>query len=345
MRKYIAVITTGGTIGSVLGEHSVGVDATGGAIGEAVRRAAEASGHTLRTIAALDLNSESIEPEDWLILIDHVEAALADGCTQIVITHGTDTLHYTAAMIAGVFSNRGARICLTGSFHVPEHPHSDAALSLQAAIAVVRDANVPGGVFVAFREDITNERAVIYPAVAIKPMGFDERVFRGVFNACTATFTPSSGLQLHAPIGPVAGMGLPDLGPVTAEQIRDAAARVAVVPLHPGMTMAFLADAGRGRDILILEPYHSGTGPGAPRGGLGAYLRSQPDVDLIVSQFPDRYLDAPYASTRQLQALGAHVVKELQTHTLYVWAVMQLARGDTSEAVLNGFSPWMLTRA
>ncbi|MEM6533996.1 MAG: asparaginase domain-containing protein [Pseudomonadota bacterium] len=344
MTKDIAIITTGGTIGSVLGEHSVGVDQGGNAVGQVLRAAASGGERELKTVSAFNLNSESIGPEDWLVLIDHVEGVLADGYNKIVITHGTDTLHYTAAVIAGVFSARRAKICLTGSLHVPEHPRSDAPLSLRAAMAAVSHVEMPDGVFVAFRADERNARALILPALDVKPMAFDDMVLGAAFASQVAQFCPSTGLaMIEADVRP-SSEALPPLTRVSAEALRGAMDRVGLVKLHPGLTERFLCDAAQGRDLLIMEPYHSGTGPALPSSGLGAYLRGGAQPHIMISQFPDQALPAPYASTVSLQALGAYVYKALQTHVLYVWAIMLLARGDDPGTLIDRLSPWALTR-
>ena len=45
--------------------------------------------------------SENMAPEDWLVLAGVIKKMLDDNEIQgIIITHGTDTLHYTSAALS-----------------------------------------------------------------------------------------------------------------------------------------------------------------------------------------------------------------------------------------------------
>ncbi|MBP3710817.1 MAG: asparaginase [Treponema sp.] len=82
--------------------------------------------------------SEEIEPDDWAVLIaeiaKRIHAGIANG---IVITHGRDTLSYTAALLFWLFSDAHVPIVLTASSHAPsESDEAEKNLALAVNTAV-----------------------------------------------------------------------------------------------------------------------------------------------------------------------------------------------------------------
>ena len=83
--------------------------------------------------------SESMEFEDYENLVKEVEKELnkSDG---VIVTHGTDTLHFTAAALSFAFHRSSKPIVLTGAQRSSDRPSSDAAVNLIcSAIAASSD--------------------------------------------------------------------------------------------------------------------------------------------------------------------------------------------------------------
>ena len=93
------------------------------------------------------LDSSNVQPEEWCALARAVREAL-DASDGVVITHGTDTMAYTAAALSFLLAGVQKPIILTGSQLPPGHPLSDARLNLLRAIAAAQ-AGV-AGVYVCF---------------------------------------------------------------------------------------------------------------------------------------------------------------------------------------------------
>ena len=67
------------------------------------------------------LLSEEIEPSDWAVLISEISNRINTGTANgIIVTHGTDTLSYTAALLFWLFSDSSVPIVLTASSKTPE---------------------------------------------------------------------------------------------------------------------------------------------------------------------------------------------------------------------------------
>ena len=80
------------------------------------------------------------------------------------------------------------------------------------------------------------------------------------------------------------------------------------------------------KDILIIEMYHSGTGPAGKSSELVSFLqKASLNTTILMGTFPKEYIDVPYDSTLALKSAGAKVYSDLQTHYLYVLSVLTIA--------------------
>ena len=109
----------------------------------------------LRSIARIhavkigNMWSDDIRPRHWNRMLKATEEAFSEGAVGVVITHGTDTLHYTAAAISYGWAGQGGRppgrIAITGSQRSPDRGSSDAAENLIAAVHWAANGPSPRG--------------------------------------------------------------------------------------------------------------------------------------------------------------------------------------------------------
>ena len=97
------------------------------------------------------MDSSNMQPEEWSILARAIDEALRD-CDGVVVTHGTDTMAYTAAALSFMLCGVGKPIILTGSQLPLSHPLTDARLNLLRAFTTAM-AGVPG-VYVCFHDKV-----------------------------------------------------------------------------------------------------------------------------------------------------------------------------------------------
>ncbi|RJP82233.1 MAG: Glu-tRNA(Gln) amidotransferase GatDE subunit D [Candidatus Zixiibacteriota bacterium] len=74
--------------------------------------------------------SENIGPQHWMGMARAVAEEIAAGADGIVIGHGTDTMHYTAAALTFMVQDPPVPIIIVGSQRSSDRPSSDAALNL-----------------------------------------------------------------------------------------------------------------------------------------------------------------------------------------------------------------------
>ena len=109
--------------------------------------------YDIHPLDLFSLDSSNIQPEHWQTAARCIYQELSshpwDG---IVLTHGTDTMGYTAAMLSYMLENPPVPIVLTGSQLPLEHALTDGYENLRCAFAMAA-SGVPG-VFVAFQHRI-----------------------------------------------------------------------------------------------------------------------------------------------------------------------------------------------
>jgi len=88
------------------------------------------------------------------------EISKADPAKGIIITHGTDTLHYTAAALSFALEGVNIPVVLVGAQRSSDRGSSDAASNLMAAARFITQAKAPG-VFVAMHEKSDDDSIAI----------------------------------------------------------------------------------------------------------------------------------------------------------------------------------------
>lgn len=162
--KKILLLTTGGTISSRPGDHGLAPDIKSHDILALLPEIENNFKVDCKDI--LNLDSSNIQPEEWQV-IAHAVALDIDNYDGIIITHGTDTMAYTASALSFMLQNLHKPVVLTGAQIPIEQMFTDAKRNLQTAFAAV-DSGIPG-VMIAFYDRIINGAR----AVKVRTMGFN----------------------------------------------------------------------------------------------------------------------------------------------------------------------------
>jgi len=337
--KKISVITTGGTIGSLLGDASVVVAPTEKYIADEIAQVKDKLECTVVLDSPINKNSENFTPIDWLILLEAIKKANDSDSDGIVITHGSDTLAYSVAAALAFSHLWTKKICFTGAYYAPNHPLSDTSLNLSAALAFSSSSYPEQGVYVAFRANGENSEAKIMQGKAIKPMEFDALFFDSTYGETVATFSPEHGLLSDISLPSENSPCLDAMQLPTVDDIQEASAKVGMIVLYPGIDRKMLDAAVEGRDILIIQAYHCGTGPSEANSDLIRFIEEvRSRTKVLIATFPQKYISVPYESTLKLIAAGAHIYADLQVHFLYVFSVLGLSVSLSPDDVVDKMS-------
>lgn len=130
--KKITIITTGGTIASYVNTETGTVQPT--FTGEdLLLEVPELEGFAEFKIRdVFSLLSENMTPENWKELAQVIYDEIKAGADGIIVTHGTDTMTYSAAAAAYMIDTP-VPVVFTGSQRSPDRPSSDNHMNLMCA--------------------------------------------------------------------------------------------------------------------------------------------------------------------------------------------------------------------
>lgn len=153
----LSLLSTGGTISSKIDYR------TGGVMPALTAKELNDSIPELKKIANIDpevvLNeySENVRPEHWTLMAkkiaDNVLSRKYDG---IILSHGTDTMHYSAAALSFALQNLPIPVVLVGAQRSSDRPSSDASTNLIGACMFAIKSKF-SGVFVAMHHTISDD--------------------------------------------------------------------------------------------------------------------------------------------------------------------------------------------
>lgn len=145
----IKVLFTGGTIGSATGPGAV-ISTAGPAAGRLLlanffeRAGDEFKGVEFDTAEPYTCLSEDLTVAHWnklLAALREIDFAAYDG---VIITHGTDTLAYTANLLSAALGGVGIPVMLLGSNYVLSDERADGNLNFLTAVRMIKAGETPG---------------------------------------------------------------------------------------------------------------------------------------------------------------------------------------------------------
>lgn len=184
MKKILAVLT-GGTIGSSMKDGIISADGGSSAL-EAYRK--KYGDDTEFTVCRpMNILSENLNKRHWELLINKLLSMSFDGYDGIIITHGSDTLSYSSAMLSMCLSGIRKPVVITASNLIPAHPDSNAAVDLRAAVVMINSFS--RGVFTVYKNP-DDEYCSVYIPTRIREAdryrgsfsGFEGRPFGRIEN-------------------------------------------------------------------------------------------------------------------------------------------------------------------
>jgi L-asparaginase len=146
MKKNILLIATGGTIASKSTVDGLAPGITSDELMGYVPEIKEFC--NVDTIQLLNIDSTNIQPEYWVMISEAIERVY-DKYDGFVISHGTDTMAYTASAISYLIQNSDKPIIITGSQKPINAEITDARKNLLDSFRFASEMNVRG-VYIVF---------------------------------------------------------------------------------------------------------------------------------------------------------------------------------------------------
>ena len=240
----ILVIFTGGTIGSSVNKGWIGIDAqTRYTLLSSYK--GDKNQIEFFTCSPYSVLSENLSAAELNVLQKEISKDLSLDYDGIIVTHGTDTLQYTASAIEYAFCDCKIPIVLVSADYPLENPKSNGNANFEAAVEFIK-SRTASGVFVAYKN--TNEE---YANIHIASRILQHR-------ECDANIYSIDGLSFAIYDGEIKTNNISPSCSLNPTGIVDYCERSNILTIEsaPGCNYSYSLD---GINAVILKPYHSAT--------------------------------------------------------------------------------------
>jgi L-asparaginase len=216
--KRICLISTGGTIACVPTDNGLAPQLSAEDLVKLV--GCETKDISIDCTDLFSMDSSNIQPEEWCQIAEAIRDKVGS-CDGIVLTHGTDTMAYTASMLSFMLMGIPVPVVLTGAQYPAVYPDSDGRRNLLDAVTAA--GALPGGVYICFGG------SVILGCRAVKTRTTSLNAFESINYPYVASVIDGKCVLLHSP------KSLRGFSCSTSMETR-----VALVKIYPGMSQEIL---------------------------------------------------------------------------------------------------------
>ncbi|WP_333638786.1 Glu-tRNA(Gln) amidotransferase subunit GatD [Pyrobaculum aerophilum] len=285
--------------------------------------------------------SEDMTPALWGVIAERVAEAFKKGARGVVVLHGTDTMHYTAAALAFAFKSAPGPIALVGAQRSSDRPSTDAVLNLKAAIAVA--ARAPFAESVVVMHKTSGDTVVaVHRGTRVRKMHTSRRdTFQSINTTPIAEYYPEKELlQVLTDVYKERG------GLDYTAKFEEAVALVKFYPgMHPRLLEALLEVGMKG---VVIE----GTGFGHVGEGVLPAVKKLIDAGVIVAMTSQTLYGRVnlyvYRRGRELLSMGVIPLEDMLPETAYAkmsWALANFKREEVPRVLTTPIAYEMSPRS
>lgn len=303
VKKKILLISTGGTIASQKTSMGLTPGIPSQRLLEWIPEVKDLC--DVDTTQILNLDSTNMQPEDWLLMVRAIRDAY-DRYDGFVITHGTDTMAYTAAALSYLIQNSQKPIVITGSQRPMEVGTTDGPQNLLDSFVFCIQPDVRGVYLVFDGKAIVGTRvrkvktrsysafeSINFPVVALIN---DWRIIR-YLNPCQQGERP---VQFYDNIHP----------------------GVFLLKLIPGMEPDILDYVAQRYDAVIIESYGSGGLPFTDERNFLQKVSELASKDKIIVMATQVMLEGSDLTAYEVGAIARQKVPLLEAYDMTVEAAV-----------------------
>ncbi len=335
----ISILHTGGTIASKVDYKTGGVIAkfSEDEMLEMFPELTNIANVSSRQIARIQ--SEMARIPHYNLMAKEVEKEIEKGADGIIISHGTDTLHYSSAALAFALENVPVPVIMVGAQRSSDRGSTDAALNLISAAYFIANSDF-SGVAICMHENISDKSCLILPALKTRKMHTSRR---DAFRPINATAIARVDYEDRNVSFIAKNYAKKDKSRKLRLRLFNEKLKTGMIKTYPGMLASqFLSF--KGYDGLVIE----GTGLGhIPNEKVDAYTSENRNIQLAVKKLVDSgtvVAIAPqtiygriqlnvYTPQRELQEIGVlgHL-SDMTPETTYIKLTWLLSNYSKEEA-------------
>ncbi len=176
----VVLIYIGGTIGSKVDYKTGGVHMLikPGELLCEVPELAELANLEIRNPFSID--SADISYHEWQAVANEVESAFARGARGVVITMGTDAMHYTSAALSFMLKDLNGPVIITGAQRSSDRGSSDAFFNLECAVKAAATSDI-GEVLICMHRSSSDDMCMLTRGTRARKMHTSRRdAFRSI---------------------------------------------------------------------------------------------------------------------------------------------------------------------
>ena len=177
-KQNISIVSTGGTVSSVI-DYRTGAVHPKFTASDLVKANPELLDYANYNVKALyNILSEDMKPEDWVKAAEEIANDISGGADGVVIAHGTDTMHYTAAALSFMVKTP-VPIVITGAQRSSDRPSSDANINLIDSVVAAKSDIAE--VCVCMHGSLNDEYTYLHKGTKVRKMHTSRRdTFRSI---------------------------------------------------------------------------------------------------------------------------------------------------------------------
>lgn len=283
------------------------------------------------TLCPYSVLSEQLSSNELNLLLSTVENNISKGYDGIIITHGTDTLQYTAAALAYSFNKCPLPIVLVSAASPLNDKNTNGDVNFAGAVSFIRKNQC--GVFISYKNTL-DEKICIHTATRVLSHGECSSELYSIdgepFAFCDAESHDTVLNKRYVTSEQTDGLGAFTYSP---------SSRVLLIHSHPADRYSYrLSDY----DAVIFYPYHSGT-LNTSSDAFVSFCRSakEQNIPMFVSSI---YSSEGYVSTKSYESLGITALPFCSLPCAYMKCWAAISRKESvqhfvSSAIAQEFLP------
>ena len=317
-------IFTGGTIGSTLHGDVISTD------GDKSRKIIEA----YRERFGIGFEYDAVEPytelsenntgEHIRILTECIKEKLAGDYDGIIVTHGTDTLQYTAAAIGYSIGLDTIPVCIVSANRPIEHKRSNALSNLHGAIKFI-ESGCGRGAFAVYKNDGERKIKVHRATRLLAGKAFSDEV-SSVFDGIYGHFDTKMNFIKNKAYKEQKDT----ISPFDTRRICKSSDGIVLLTSYPGMTYPSLDG---GIKYVVMNSYHSGTVNTTSAAAVSFFNGA---AKRGIKVFVTGITDGPeYESATLFSSLGVTELKNISPVAAYIKLWMALSAGEDPMQIMS----------